>query len=485
MHQATTKSFITEIPLYAGSYEIAILKKRFWAAKQQYNALLSETLKRLEGMSSDVRYTKARELYKQEGKKTEAKKLFKELAESYAYREYDLYAYPKRWNKKKHFLSIGARISQKIAKRVFQAVEGYRQGKRGKPRFKGRRGLSSIEDNSIDANFRLKNHIIHYLGLKLPLLIDADDPIHMHGLSSRIKYVRLVRRSFNGRTRYFAQLVCEGIPYVKEKNTPQKGVVGIDIGPQTVAVCSEQKKHAQLRIFADELKEHKKKKKKLQRKIARSLRANNPEAYEAHRWIKKAKNWHKKQGKAIKGKRLKNRSQSLQKNINRLSDLCRKQAAHRKAQHGALANELLGIGTHIKTEKISYKGWQKGLYGKSIGLRAPAMFMEILRRKAENAGGKVEEINTYKTKLSQACHCGKYTKKPLKERWQKCDCGVMAQRDLYSAFLACFVEKDTLMADHARKAWSGMDFALRTAMSELKQSIRGPVPSSLGLTPRS
>ena len=109
------------------------------------------------------------------------------------------------------------------------------------------------------------------------------------------------------------------------------------------------------------------------------------------------------------------------------------------------------------------------------------MFVEKLRRKAENAGGKVEDINTYRTKLSQACQCGRYEKKGLHVRWKKCPCGVVAQRDLYSAYLACFVEKDTLMADQAQKAWSGMGIALRTAMSELKRSIRGPVPSSLGL----
>lgn len=42
-----------------------------------------------------------------------------------------------------------------------------------------------------------------------------------------------------------------------------------------------------------------------------------------------------------------------------------------------------------------------------------------------------------------------------------CSCGVVAQHDLYSAYLACYVEKDVLMADQARVAWSGMDIALR------------------------
>lgn len=108
---------------------------------------------------------------------------------------------------------------------------------------------------------------------------------------------------------------------------------------------------------------------------------------------------------------------------------------------------------------------------------------EMLRRKAENAGGRVEQINTWKTKLSQSCHCGHVEKKPLSERWHRCSCGVVAQRDLYSAYLACYVKKDVLMADQAQVAWSGMDIALRTAMRQVKQPMSGPVPASLGLSP--
>ena len=109
------------------------------------------------------------------------------------------------------------------------------------------------------------------------------------------------------------------------------------------------------------------------------------------------------------------------------------------------------------------------------------MFIEKLKRKAENAGGRVEEINTYKTKLSQVCQCGKFKKKTRGERWQECPCGVKVQRDLYSAFLACFVKDNKLIAAQAKKAWVGLEAILHTAMSKLKHSIRGHLPSSLGL----
>ena len=477
MTKATTSSFITEIPLKTSSHEEAILAKRFFAAKQQYNALLGEGLKRLRRMREDTRYKKAKELYKQKGKKNQAKSQFKELREDYRYSEYSLNSYSKQWTRT--FLNIGSALTQKIAKRAFQAVEEYKKGKRGKPRFKGVRGLNSIEDKH-PTTLRIKENELHYLDLKLPLLYDLRDPIHNHGLKARTKYIRLIKRNFNGRIRYFAQLICEGKPLIKTENKSQSGIVGIDIGSQTIAIVSKDQKKAKIKVFADELKLHKKKKLNLERKIARRLRLNNPEAYEKNSWIKKDKHWHQKRGKSIKGKRPSNRSKSLKRTFHQLADMARRQAAHRKTQHGNLVNEILRDGNHIKTEKLSYKAFQK-LYGSSVGIRAPGMFIETLSRKAENAGGEVEDINTYSTKLSQACQCGKFEKKSLSERWHKCPCGVEAQRDLYSAYLACFVKDNKLIVDQARKAWSGMDSALHTAMSEVKRSSSGHLPASLGL----
>jgi transposase len=91
------------------------------------------------------------------------------------------------------------------------------------------------------------------------------------------------------------------------------------------------------------------------------------------------------------------------------------------------------MGKMIKTEKLSYKGWQKRLFGKSVGYRAPGMFVEILRRKAGSAGGEVNEFPV-KNKLSQTCHCGQVHKKKLSERWSYRDCGVhtCSTRSLFS-----------------------------------------------------
>jgi putative transposase len=122
----------------------------------------------------------------------------------------------------------------------------------------------------------------------------------------------------------------------------------------------------------------------------------------------------------------------------------------------------------------------------------------LLRRKAESAGAEVIEFPTRTTRLSQTCHgCGTVKKKSLAERWHKCDCGVKAQRDLYSAFLARCVEDGRLNVDRARREWSdeGVDGFLRVALSQAAQSSSQPAnrrttplnsgaPSSFGLGQR-
>jgi hypothetical protein len=96
-------------------------------------------------MRSDKRFKEAIKPHKQKGRKTEANTLFKTLAEAYNYREYDLYSYTKQLNKKENHLSIGARISQQLAKRVFGAVKEYQFKKRRRPRFKSQRDINSLE----------------------------------------------------------------------------------------------------------------------------------------------------------------------------------------------------------------------------------------------------------------------------------------------------------------------------------------------------
>ena len=246
-----------------------------------------------------------------------------------------------------------------------------------------------------------------------------------------------------------------------------RGPVGLDTGPSTVAVVAPEAEVAFLSIFCRELDRRAVEIQRLQRRVSRSYRLHNPQNYTSKGAVKKgAKVW--------------NRSKSLLKLEGRLADLQRAQAEHRKSLHGKMANDFLKMGSDFKIEKVSYKAFQK-LWGRSVSFRAPSMFVSLLKRKAESAGGSVEEFSTYKTKLSQTCICGRQEKKKLSERWHRCECGVEAQRDLFSAFLASFVQDGDLMADQALHAWQGTEQTLAAAIREVQTTTAGPLPQSFGL----
>lgn len=219
------------------------------------------------------------------------------------------------------------------------------------------------------------------------------------------------------------------------------------------------KKEAFLKLFCEELEENNQKIKVLKRKLERSRRAVNPENYE--------------NGSVKRGNVIWSCSKSYTKTKKELSKITSTVKQQRKRAHGALSNKILSIGSHIKCEKLSYKGLQKR-FGKSIGMRAPSLFLNILRRKAENAGGAVEEFATTSTALSQICHqCEKKEKKKLSERWHDCACGISVQRDLYSAFLACYVKENKLDIREAKEAFPGVYPLLEQAMSRLNETAIG------------
>jgi putative transposase len=211
----------------------------------------------------------------------------------------------------------------------------------------------------------------------------------------------------------------------------------------------------------------------LQRHLDRQRRAHNPDCYDA-------------QGRAINGKHPTQQSRRQTQTEARLAELFRREAAHRRTLHGQLANQIIAQGTTIKTEQLSYKAFQKR-YGRSIGIRAPKLFLTRLTRKAERAGGKVVEFSTRTTALSQSCFCGQKHKKRLSERIHPCACGVTMQRDLFSAYLARFVDDDALQVAKAHESWPGAEPLLRTAWQQAtlnQPASRGPLPSSLGRYPR-
>src|SRR5262249_6712831 len=97
------------------------------------------------------------------------------------------------------------------------------------------------------------------------------------------------------------------------------------------------------------------------------------------------------------------------------------------------------------------------------------------------------EVPTRSTKLSQYCHgCGQCRKKPLAQRIHRCDCGIgPVQRDLYSAFLAAYLDPRHLDPSHAQypRYWESAEARLQAAWEESYQRAREgqTVPQSFGI----
>lgn len=477
MSKSPSDSFILELPLKVSSHETKELDIRFEAGRHLYNACLGECLKRIALIRQSKEWSKGRSLEKRPENTKNRRDLFQQAQKKYAFSEYSLHAFVGNLRNncwvREHVDSLTA---QKVATNAFQSAMEYLVGKRGRPRFKAKGRYRSLEGKNNSSGIRFKEgQIVWGLRGKKPLVLhvlyDRKDKfgVQAHALQCRTKYVRLVRKVIRGRERWYAQLVQEGKALLKAKNRLGQSLVGLDIGPSTIAVVSDAS--AELLPFCEGLEQNQAEIAKLQKKLDRSRRKTNPRNFEENGTVKKgAKKWV--------------RSNRYKKLANQAAESQRRLAETRKRFHGELTNKVIRLGIFIKTEKLSYRQLQQD-FGKSVGFRAPGMFVSLLRRKAESAGGFLEEFSTYKTKLSQVCQCGRRQKKALSNRWHQCECGIGAQRDLFSAHLARFVNEDQLDTRQAREVWPAAEPLLERAVSSAEQRTKGKHRfSSFGLGQR-
>ena len=487
--RSKTPTFLLELPLSADPGQARRLRAHFEAGRCLYNALLGEAMSRLRRMRADPAWQVARAIPR--AHKSERSAAFARLRHTYGFSDYALQSFAKEANCTWLANHIDAVTAQTLATRAFRAVNRVCLGQAKRVRFRSRgRGLDSLEGKRNDTGLRfvLQPSQEGNLGWllwgtdRIPALIDWGDPVVTYGLSHRIKYARLLRRRASGPKaqgadaqgeRYYVQLALEGTPYQKPKNRPGSEVIGLDLGPSTLAVVPQHGK-ARLLLLCEELKPDARKKRRLERHLDRQRRANNPENYDERGRVKKHGTGH------LGWKH----SRGYHATRRRLAHHERKLAAHRKSLHGRLVNQIVAVGNDIRTEKISYQGWQKR-FGKSVGLRAPGMLIDHLRRTVANTGGTLHEFPTRTTKLSQYCHgCHTYTKKPLSQRWHHCACGIgPVQRDLYSACLVAFLDPATTIPSIAHDEWEGAEARLRAAMERLHQRAKeGQVlPRSVGI----
>ena len=507
MARKQTPSYVLTLKLDTNNRDESILDKRFEICRKLYNSILGLGLKRFKAVSELKEYRKIKKelaelnktYYKDENSKKSKlneklrKEKYKELIAllgEYGINEYSLInemtPMYKPFNK-----NIDNKTAQALASRAWKALKKLIYSNAERVNFIKFDELYSVEGKWNASGITYRDGIIKWNKLNIPVIIKNNDSYAQKAIQDRVKYCRIVRKLIRGKYKFYVQLIMEGFPPVKVTNDGEikrsigLGNVGIDIGTRTIAFSS--KYDVKLLELCPEVENIQKEKNKLQRKLDRQRRANNPNNYNEDRTIKRG----------IKLEWIK--SNKYIKTQNELRDFQRKQADIRKQSHEKLANYIISLGDRILVETMQFQGLQKRAkkttknkdgkfnkkkrFGKSLANKAPAKLIEIINRKLNYDGLKILKINTQKVKASQYNHfTGEYNKKELKDRWNK---DIEIQRDCYSAFLIMNVNEDleTINQDKCFKTYDNFKILHDKEIERLKElKLQGyKLISSMGI----
>lgn len=437
--------------------------KRFFIMWKLHNQIVKEARKRLEQLFRNRKYRALRCKYmrlKKEDRRAEAKEVSKLL--SAIQEKYDLkgsYSFQKYAAKirKKYSKYIQSNQIYKESYQIWDSVEDVLFGKGEEVHFRKFKDMNIISQRKIGNGIKfdlesktgewgLKDSAIHF-----SVKINWNDSYVVDSvIDSKVKYYEIKRRIFKSGYRYYLVMVMDGVAPKKMKVTEEKHTTGIDLGVSTVAAVSDD--YVMLKELAPLAGKNGREIVSLQRRMEHKMKTNNPRNYNSDGTIKKGcYKWI--------------RSKSWRKDQQTLNVLYRKKSDYTKQSHQQIVNFLVRNSSEIiiepmrfdnlaiktkKTERedkeseiVTKNGEKKNVmkykrkkrFGKTIGVRSPGLFQNILKETAKRYGVSVMEINTIKFKASQYHHdTDTYEKSKLSERFKTIQ-NQKVQRDLYSAFL--------------------------------------------------
>ena len=258
-------------------------------------------------------------------------------------------------------------------------------------------------------------------------------------------YAMLVPKIIRGKYRVYLHLAIEGKAkpkynkYGNLRHKYGKGMIGADIGTQTVAYTSNTEVGLKnLSERGNSIQTSERKERLLYRAMDRSRRVTNPQNYNDDGTVKK-------------GRKVWKNSNHYKKLKTKHSELCRINAVNRQLAINEDVNHLRSLGDTFVTEpknasKLMKRAKEttkndkgkfnrKKRFGKSIKNRCPSGFQTTVQKKFKVTGGTYIEVpNNYRA--SQYDHTADdYLKKKLSDRLYKLRNGTEVQRDWYSSFL--------------------------------------------------
>lgn len=456
--RSTTKTYIAEVLLSPTHADEQFLDHCRYLGVKTHNCMVKEANRRINKYYRDPEVKAIRKKQRKKGYKLskEEKVLLKARREQYKLSEYDFQSYLKIFgcSVSKY---LDANTVQKIASRVWQAAQAVLFGKGKQIHFQRYEDFRSLEGKNNKQGLRFKDGCLVWGKVQIPILVPANDKWLQRALLDRVKFCRICYRWHNTQWRYYLQLVMEGTPPAKPRPKPLDLEVGLDLGPSTISAVSRY--GLLFRELGEGIDSIEAEITRLNRKLDRQRRANNPQNYDSAGRIKRLK----------KGeRRVWNCSNSYYKTRGRLRALYAKRTNKLKQSHEMLANEILEqVGRNITIERMSMAGLakrsrknktnkntgrsaSKKRFGKSIQNHAPSKFVDILTRKAVACGGYVLKPDPTPIKASQYDHTDDtYKKVSLDVREKTLSSGDRVHRDPYSGFLLSNLKDGTAIDQEA------------------------------------
>jgi len=372
--------------------------------------------------------------------------------------------YASRMQREQYRKHLSSQQVQKEADRVWEAVEDVLFGDGKEISFKKLADFGTVSSKSMNGCHycdplhpsQYKNDRIKYptgeivwMGETIKVEIPWHDQYTAFSINHDIKYCDITRKQFNSGWHYYVILTLGGPAPVK--HLMGKGTTGIDPGMSTMCAVSDNS------ISFDELaprcREYDRKIIRLQEKLERSRRDNNPDNYN-------------KDGTPKKGKHKWTNTKAYKKTQRQLRTQYRRKSDYTGCMHNRLANEYIAESDTFLVEEIDYRALarrsrrpaerqdkatkikhkdgtvkevrkfkKKRRFGKSVNDRSPGLFIRTLAGKVLKLGGTFGFVDTKKLKASQYRHdTGTCEKTQLSQRC-KMIAGEKVYRDPYSAFI--------------------------------------------------
>lgn len=309
-----------------------------------------------------------------------------------------------------------------------------------------------------------------------------DPSFHDAYAIDQMKHGEIVCKTIRGKLRVYLHLTVEGLPFPKRtkdgviKHLCGDGIVGCDIGTQTIAYTSDHVVGLEnLAERGNSIRCVERQQRLVQRAMDRSRRAMNPDNYNADGTIRKGKKtW-------IKSKRY----QKLQLSYR---ELCRVSAENRKLAIHEQVHKMRSLGDVFVTEAKNAKKLQKRAnpedplnkngkpkrkkrFGRSIQNRCPGYFQAKIQQLFESTGGTYIEVPS-DYRASQYDHTvDDYIKKKLSQRMFNLKDGTKVQRDWYSSFLLYCIDLITKTIDR-QKCLTTFETQLNKEHAMIEEIIR-------------